>query len=338
MLFTILLFVLSLIVLVKSANYFVHFAAKLAKRFGVSEFVIGLTLVAVGTSLPELANTIIASIQGVNDFALGNVIGSNMANLGLSVGLSLLLASIVVRAKLYRREIAVLVLGTAAFAYTASDGLLTRSEGMFLVLLFTAHLVYITKIYRDFATVVKQPEVEYFVRYLSHIQVQLTPAKLYARYHQLTSSNTKAIALDMLGVIVSCVFLIGGSTLLVKSVVALAAQLGIANGAVAATLVALGTTTPELSVSIASVRKGYHDLLFGNIIGSNIVNILLILGIGAYLHPIAIVSTVLLRAVPLLCISTLLLAGILLVSWRVPRWVGSVFVLLYALFVALWFF
>lgn len=323
------LFVVSLVVLVKSSGGFVHFSAKIARRLGASEFMIGLTLVAIGTSLPEFMNTIVASLGGVNGFALGNIMGSNMANMGLSIGVSVLLASIFIKPKLYRRELTMLILSTVAFVVAAGDGRIGRDEGFLLALLFIGYMLYVTKILDDFVERIKPVELDYFVRYLSKVDYRKA-----VRGQVEFVSRSRYLIVDLTAVIACGVLLVAGSKLLVQSVLDLTSLLGVSSAGVAATLVAVGTTTPELSVSLASVRRGFHDMLFGNIIGSNIINMLFIIGVGAFIAPFAISPIVLYWALPLLCLSTLLIALALMRKGVVPKPVGAAMLGLYIVFLA----
>ncbi len=263
----------------------------------------------------------------MNEIALGNVLGSNMANLGLSVGLSILLATIVIIPQLYRRELVILAFATAALTYFASDGIVSVIEGVLLLVGFGVYLLVITRAFKDFSSLIAPPELDYFVQYLSKIDVHLLH-----QYRKIKTKRFRAIVNDFLAVAGCAGVLIIGSRLLLFSILDMAKLLGVTSGAVAATIVAIGTTTPELSVSIASVRKGYHDMLFGNILGSNVVNILLILGLGAVLSPIAVPAHVLHFAIPLLCLSTALLLAVLAFPWKVSRVVGVGFLAIYGVF------
>lgn len=326
-LWTILLFGASLYVVVKAAGGFVHFAAKIARRLGVSEFVIGLTLVAIGTSLPELMNTIVSSVQGVSDVALGNILGSNMANMGLSIGVSILFASMVIRPELFRREIVLLSLGTILFVTLAANGVLSKLDGILLITSFGIYLAVVTRAFKDFAALISPVELRYFVQYLARIDRHVVE-----QYRKMRTKRFRKAAFDVVAAMGCAVALIFGSRYLLSSILSMASLLGVTSGAVAATIVAIGTTTPELSVSIASVRKGYHDMLFGNIIGSNIVNLLLIIGVGSLIQPIAVSQAVVWTMLPLLIAATLVLVIALSRPWKLYRPVGIIFLVLYATF------
>lgn len=329
-LWTILIFVLTLWVVVKASGGFVHFAAKIARRLGVSEFVIGLTLVAIGTSLPELMNTIISSIKGESGVALGNILGSNMANLGLSIGLSILLASLLIKPELYRRESMLLALGTAIFALLSMDGELSAFDGSLLVMGFIGYVLVVTRAFREFSNLIKPVELQYFVEYVGKLDRHIVE-----QYRRMQTKKFRRAAFDVIAALGCAFALILGSNYLLESILSMASLLSITSGAVAATIVAIGTTTPELSVTIASVRKGYHDMLFGNIIGSNLVNLLLIMGLGSMIKAITVPYAIIHTILPLLCVVTALLVLILAFNWRVPRPIGAVFVGAYALFLVL---
>lgn len=342
---TLVLFGIALVLVVKSSDYFVHFAAKIAKRFGVSEFVIGLTLVAIGTSLPELTNAAISAVLGVNEIALGNVLGSNMANLGLSIGFSILLATITVTPRIYRREVLVLLASTTLFILASLDGVISGSEGAAFVLLFLFYLGYVSRIFGTLERSVRPAELNYFVEYVGRAKEVVSLQRMQERYNELQRGAKRFAAawtgralLDMFGVIASAGVLIYAADLLVGNAVRLAALLGITSAGVGATIVAVGTTMPELSVSIASVRKGYHRMLIGNIIGSNIVNVMLVIGVTAAILPLQVPLAIMLAAYPLLVASVAFFAYILLRKGTVPKWAGALLLGLYLVFLALmWF-
>jgi cation:H+ antiporter len=323
-------FALALTGVVKASSYFVEFATRLARRMGVSEFLIGLTLVAVGTSLPELTNSVVSSLKGINEFALGNIIGSNMANVTISVGLAILLGTITVESVLYRRELFVLFITTVCFLFITLDGVVQAYEGLLLLVFFAFYMLYANKIFSNLEKLIDRKELSYFVEHLTNVPEHVkTITHHYKRFIAFWSREN---LLDIGGMVASGAVLLVSANYLVDSAVNLAAFFGVTSTAVGATIVAVGTTTPELSVSIASVRKGYHQLLFGNLIGSNIVNILLIFGLTAAIQPITITSASIYYGLSLLLVSTVLFLALLSFDGKIRKVFGFVFLGLYALF------
>jgi len=285
---TLVVFALALGCLVKSADVFVHYAARIARRFGVSEFVIGLTLVAVGTSLPELANALVSSLRGDNAISFGNLVGANVANLCVSIGLATFFARVKVEPKLYRKELVVLAVATIAFCITTFDGVISRSEGAVLLVLFMIYLQSVAKVLFDFRRLIDPSEMGYFVEHVANLRSKVISIRFGAHGNVLPGKATSALAKDTLALVVSAGVIMFSSVILVSRAHEIALGLGTSVAGVGATIVALGTTLPELSVSIASVRKGYYNLLFGNIIGSNIVNLLLVGGLAATISPMIV--------------------------------------------------
>jgi cation:H+ antiporter len=285
---TALIFFVALFALVKSADTFVHYAARIARRFGVSEFVIGLTLVAIGTSLPELANVLISSLRGDNSIAIGNIIGANIANICVSIGLASFLVRVRVEPKYYRRELIVLGVATTVFLVAALDGFVARSEGAVLLVLFAVYLQLVTKILFDFSRLIDPKELEYFVDHLAKLRARIAAVQLFTRQPVRGPRWNPALTKDVLALSVSTMVLVYSSDILVQQAVQFASAFGTSTTAIGATIVAIGTTMPELTVALASVRRGYYHMLFGNIIGSNIVNLLLIGGLAAVILPFAV--------------------------------------------------
>ncbi len=337
LLMTVLVFIFALALLVKSADAFVHYSARIARRFGISEFVIGLTLVAVGTSLPELANALISSFNGANSLSLGNLVGANVANLCVSLGLATFFARVKVEPKFYQRELLVLAVSTTAFVLAMLDGIITRSEGAVLLVLFVIYLQMVAKVLFDFSRLIDPAELSYFVEHLANLRAKIASVRFGAKSVASKGIATSALAQDTLALLISALVLVVSSDMLVNRALEIALAFGTSITGVGATIIAIGTTIPELSVSIASVRKGYYHLLFGNIIGSNIVNLLLIGGLAASITPI-LVPAVIIWSTVFLVLATI--AGIYLLSRRgiLSRIVGSCLLAFYTCFLAVsWF-
>lgn len=265
MLLDVLLVLAGMAALYFGGEWLVNGAEKLALSFGVSVLIISLTVVAIGTSMPELLVSLQGALGGSSDLAIGNVIGSNIANIGLILGATALLSPLLIQASLLRREIPLMILFTLLVIGMAADGALSRVDGFFLLLaylLFTVAFYFFAK--RDAATA-----------------EQLTAE---VGEQPTDSSRPRDFARLLLGIAALAL----GSRLMVAGAVSLARSVGISELVIATTLVAFGTSLPELATSLSAVRQNVTDVAIGNVIGSNIANLLLILGIVALVTPIPV--------------------------------------------------
>ncbi len=250
----------------------VHGASHLARRWGVPAFVVGLTVVAFGTSAPELAVNVLASLRGDADISFGNVVGSNLANLGLILGVAALITPLAIESTVIRREIPMMLLATGAIVVMALDPLLTdapaaydRSDGWTLLVFFSVFL------YTAAATVLRRREADTFVG--SSIGVLSS-----------TLSAPRCAALIIAGLAA----LIWGADVTLRNAVVIATDLGVAPAIIGLSVVALGTSLPELVASTIAASRGESDLAVGNVVGSNIFNILFILGVTSSIGPVPV--------------------------------------------------
>lgn len=241
------------------AEWLVRGAAGLARVFGISPLVVGLTVVSYGTSAPELAVSLVAALDGKSAIALGNVLGSNIANIGLILGLTALISPPRVDASLARRELPVLVLATAAVPVCLIGGVIQRFEGVLL----TAGAIGFTLVTLRWSR--GEPTG----------QVEDEPAEKGSR-----------LGLAAFAVVGLVTLLIGGKVL-VDGAVGLALAFGMTERVVGLTVVAIGTSLPELAASLVAALRGHSELAVGNVVGSNIFNVLLILGVTSTVSPIA---------------------------------------------------
>jgi len=300
----------SAIFLAYSSNWFTDGASKLAKGIGVSNFMIGLSVVAIGTSLPEIAISAYSSLTGASGIAIGNVIGSNITNIALILGIAAILRPIVIDTEVYRdARIHVLLLAVTSCWFLYSDAI-TRPTGLLLIL---AYLWYIRDGYRRHRSSHSDPEVA-------------------------GCSIPRDLAMPLLqtafgaaGVLVACSFLIDAAT-------SIASELGVSDTAIGLTLVALGTSLPELAVSVTAARKGHGMMVLGNVIGSNIANILLALGAGASIRTIPLTDSETITT-DLVLMVFLAMAMIFFMRYRgvIDRRGGFLFVMAYVTFAAMVF-
>lgn len=243
------------VLLVKGADWFVEGAAGIAGRFGIPQLVIGLTIVAMGTSLPEAAVSITSALSGAAGITVGNVVGSNILNILLILGITSLILPIPVQRSTVRIEIPLMIAVTIVFLLSGLDHQIRRWEGLLYWLIFLGYLAYLFRIAK------KYEEKEEPVARLP----------LWLQLLMLTGGGAVIIA---------------GSNLAVRGATEIARFLGVSERFIGLTVVALGTSLPELMTSVIAARKGNADIAIGNIVGSNIFNILFVAGTSAIIIPV----------------------------------------------------
>ena len=265
-----LLLVLGLTLLVGGGEIMVRGATGLARGLGVSPLAIGLTVVAFGTSAPELAVNLTAALQGRSDISFGNIIGSNMANIGLIVGFTALLRPIPVRASFVSREIPMMLLATAAAVILGLDKFLgrgpdvySRGESLIFLLLFVVFILY---------------TVGDFVRQRGGNGAERLPDE----------PEAAPVLKSLLVTAVGLAALIGGADVTVDAAVGLARLFGVSEVIIGLTVLAIGTSLPELVASVAASVRGHVELAIGNVVGSNIFNLCLVLGASGAVTPIKV--------------------------------------------------
>lgn len=300
-----------LTLLIWSADQFITGAIDSARRLGMSPMLIGLTLVAFGTSAPEVLVSVVAAITDAGDIAVGNAIGSNIANLGLVLGITALLAPVALARPTRRIELPLLAIVTIGTWLLFQDDHLSARDGLFMLgILAVAFTV--------------------LVRYG---QAASMLAEEMPEPHE--NRSTGFLTLQITG---GLILLLASSRLLVWGAVELALTLGVSELVVGLTVVAVGTSLPELAASIASALKGRHDMVMGNLIGSNLFNLLLVLAVPALVAGIPLNSDVITRDYGAMVAVTLLLAGLAIVyhrQGRLSRIGGGILLAFYIGYVAL---
>ena len=271
-----------LILLVWSADKFVEGSATTASHFGMPPLLIGMVVVGFGTSAPEMAVSALAASQGNPGLALGNAYGSNITNIALILGITALLAPIAVHSQVMRKELPILILVTAFAGWQLWDGDLSRMDAIGLMLAFVVLIGW--SIYQG----LRQPD-DALAKEMTE-EVHAMPVR-------------KAI----LWLVVGLLLLIISSRILVWGAVDLATTFGISDLVIGLTIVAVGTSLPELASSIIAARKGEHDLALGNILGSNLFNTLAVVGIAGLIAPMPVAPEVLTRDFPVMAALTLVL-------------------------------
>ncbi|TVR44617.1 MAG: sodium:calcium antiporter [Bacteroidia bacterium] len=311
---TYILFVAGFILLVYGANWLVDGAASIARRYHISNVVIGMTIVALGTSAPELVVNLVASFKGTADVALGNVLGSNVSNILLILGVSALLFPLAVNHNTLWKEVPFAILGAALVGILANDALLDgigqskiyRSDGIVLILFFVLFSVYAFGISR---------------------QKGIAPVEKNIREFSMGRS--------LLLVIAGIVALVAGGRWIVQGAVEIASTLGMSEAVISLTIVALGTSLPELATCVAAALKKNVDIVIGNVLGSNIFNVFFVLGTSAVIKPLPF-NEVLNFDIFVGLGAVMLLWAFLAISGKntLQRWQGVLFILLYIAYIA----
>ena len=306
MLLDIVLIVVGITLVLFGADKLTEGASALARRMKVPEIIIGLTIVAAGTSAPELFVSLVSALNGTPDMAVGNVVGSNTMNAMLIVGCAAMVAPMTISRSTVRKDIPFSVAASVLLMLLALNGFLGRVDGIVLLLGFAVFMAYTL----SSATKPTNPTAT------TEPTAPTTP-----------TSPTKSLAYIVFGLAA----LVLGSNLFVDSASNVAASLGISEGVIGLTVVAGGTSLPELATSVVAARKGQSAIAIGNVIGSNVFNILLILGLTATISPLQIEGiTTIDMAVMLLSVSLVWLFSF--TKFTVERWEGAVLVVGYLVY------
>lgn len=304
--------IIGFILLIKGADIFVDGASNIAKKFGIPSIIVGLTIVSLGTSAPELAVSLIASLEGSNGITIGNVLGSNIFNTLIVLGLTSIIMPIIIKKSIIFKDyivnvIVTIVLLILTFGRTLlnNEPGLTRVSGIILLIGCIGYTIYLIKSAKDGNDNNGNEEINIF------------------------SSSIKII-IGIIGIIL-------GGNLVVNSASDIAYSFGLSDKLVGLTIVAMGTSLPELVTSMIAAIKGENDIAIGNVLGSNIFNILLILGVSSTINPIVISSSLLVDIVFLIVISVIL--GIFMFKGKkeklsLGRVEGLILVLLYISYIA----
>lgn len=303
MVLDVLLLVAGIGILYFGADWLVRGAARLAGSLGVSPIVVGLTVVSFGTSAPELVVCTVAALGGNPDLALGNVLGSNLANIGLILGVTALVRPLAVAARVVWREVPLMLLVTVAVYPLAWDLVISRPEGLLLILGLIAYLVFVFQSVEDEA-----PEI----------------IGEYEEYMKASSVAANGLVWRDMGLIVlGCAGLVVGGYAIVESAVSVASRLGVSQVIIGFTVVAVGTSLPELATAVVAAMRDEADIAVGNVIGSNIFNIAAILGTAALVGPLPVSKTLLVRELPAVVVMSLLVFPMLRTRWSIDRWEGA---------------
>lgn len=346
----IVLLVLGVIIVLKGADWLTDGAVNIATRFGVSQMVIGLTIVAMGTSMPEFCVSMVSALKGTPDLAVGNVVGSNTLNTLLIVGCSALVAPIMVKRSSVKRDIPFAVVASLLMLLFCLDGAIGRIDAAVLFAgfcLFMFVTLKYAKTTEEHAAAVATSGAAMATAAAASTSVSETPtSQTFApeastsqpSSSEASSSETsaqeasQASGTSMLKAVVMLVVgllcLIAGSNMFVDNASFVASSLGVSDAVIGLTIVAGGTSMPELATSMVSAKKGNSDIAIGNVIGSNVFNILMIIGITGLVKPMHIAGITTLDLIMMLA-SMLLMWFFCRTTYKVKRWEGAVLTIIY---------
>ncbi len=293
----------SLFILIKSADYFTDYAEKIGLYFGLSPFIIGVTIVSIGTSLPELISSLIAILTGNSTIVIGDVIGSNVTNIFLVLGVAVVLTkNFIIDREISDIDLPLLISSSLLLSIFMWDKKIDFVESLILVAGLIVYLIYAVK---------------------ENYSLNLVSSDI---------KNSKLSFFVWLGLFLSAFFIYLGAKYTVESVIKLSALLGVGADIISASVVALGTSLPELIVTISSVRKKKYEVAIGNVLGSNIFNALGVVGISGLFGTLLISPNMIFLGIPFLLIATSLFFVMTFVK-KVSRWEGLFLILFYVSFI-----
>ncbi|MDD3247407.1 MAG: calcium/sodium antiporter [Methanosarcina sp.] len=382
-----LIFVGGLLLLVKGADLFVMSSSWIAKRFGVSEFIIGLTLVSIGTSVPELASSLTASFEHANGIVMGNVLGSNIANIGLVVSTAALLSNVKTEELMLRRDGYIMLFSAFLFLLFVLDFRISRIEALIFLLLYVAYLLFLLeKVKKHEEDIYFKDFMNYFFKfeYIFDLKARIetgvrgridekrikeavkesyeererekeTKTEEEIRIEIKTYTEIKAeneteikneteteiknetetlsessLLIELIKLVAGVIAIIVGARYFVGQSIFFALLLEVPETLIGISLVAVGTSIPELMVTVSAARSGYASIALGNVIGSNISNTLLILGCSGLVHPLTVTEISVYYITPFMLLISVMLLLFIRTGWRIKRFEGLILFLLYS--------
>lgn len=370
MFFTFLVFLAGLAVLIKGSDVFVDSSSRIARRIGVSDLVIGLTFVAMGTSLPEFITSIVASYTHNPELVIGDITGACIANIGLNLGIASILSTLAIEKKLFYRYGLVMLGVSILFLVFSWDGTFSRVEGVIMILIFLLYMEFLFRVFSSsrwrarFSGYLNQVvglrrlvdvgilwnimkrgvDLDTYKKLIG-FGINLSSASLITVgegadprthyrllrrvYERLKAELLRDAAISL----VSLFFIFIGARYVVKSASEISLSLGVSQTVVGIIMVALGTSLPELMVSLSAVRKGFVNILIGNIIGSNITNIAFIVGVASLINPIPLTEMAVYRVIPTVILFSVMLLFFIKIDWKIKKGRGVILLVSYLLFV-----
>jgi len=303
---TLILFALGFILLSYGANVLVRGAENLATTMGIAPLVVGLTIVAFGTSAPELAVNMQSAWTGKSDLAVGNIVGSNILNILLILGIGAIIAPLGVHKRIVKIEIPLMIGASILLLILSLDGILNRWDGLILAAGIVGYIIYSIKTCHQ----LKNPD-------------EMCPTEV--------NENTKNIFYQLLLIAVGLGLLVIGSQWLVNGAVMVAKYLGISELIIGLTIVSIGTSLPEIATVIVASRRGQQDIVVGNVVGSNLFNILLVLGFTSLIAPngITVSNAAIVFDMPVMIVVAMACLPIFFTGYLIERWEGILFLFYY---------
>jgi len=303
------LIIAGLVILVFGGDYLVKGASGIALKFNMPSMLVGMTVVALGTSSPELVVSVRAALAGKPDISTGNVVGSNVANVCLILGITTIIFPVLIKKSVLKNDWVVMMLASIIFYLTALNGEISRWEGIVFVGLLAG--------------------------YISFSFFKANRAAKEAIPEELKSGKAKGIWILVLYIVLGTVGLIYGAKWFLEGAEAIARNLGVSDRVIAITLVAFGTSVPELAASIIAAFKKEHDIFLGNIIGSNLFNLLAILGITAIINPISVADEIIQSDVFWMLSTSFVLLPMGLLGNKLSRFDGSLLLITYIIYISI---
>jgi cation:H+ antiporter len=326
----------ALAVLVRSADLLVEYAVRIARRFDLSDLVVGLLITSVGTSLPELTSSLAAAFSGRPALVIGNVVGSNIANIGLVVGAAALIRPFTTTPKMHDRDGFIMMAAGILFFALIQDNRLSRIDAAAFLFVYAAYVAFVARSDREGV----EARFESFLEFMFRLDLTAPLARRLRRREQDRTRPPRS-TVDRVGlsreawiVALATALLIVSARYVVVGAVGLARELAVPDNLIGLSLVAIGTSLPELFVAVASVRRGSAELVAGNVVGSNIANLLLIGGLASLVRPLDVPELSVVYSTPIMLFFTLGLLHFIRSDWRISRSQGAVAVAAYIGFLA----
>lgn len=294
MILNILFIVIGIVLVLWGADRLTDGAVAVAEKMKMPQIVIGLTIVAMGTSMPEFCVSLISALKGTSDLAVGNIVGSNIFNTLLIVGVSALVAPMSIMKTTVRKDIPFALVASALLLIMCLDGDISRIDAAIL-----------------------------FVMFLIFMNITLRGAKAQGTDLEEKEKKPMATWLSVVWILVGLACLIGGSNLFVDGATAVATKLGVSEAVIGLTIVAGGTSLPELATSVVSARKGNSGIAIGNVLGSNVFNILAILGLTGVISPMTL-KGITMTDLSMMVISIILIWLFSFTKYKIERWEGAI--------------
>lgn len=300
MILNILFIVIGIVLVLWGADRLTDGAVAVAEKMKMPQIVIGLTIVAMGTSMPEFCVSLISALKGTSDLAVGNIVGSNIFNTLLIVGVSALVAPMSIMKTTVRKDIPFALVASALLLIMCLDGDISRIDAAIL-----------------------------FVMFLIFMYITLRGAKVQGTDVEEKEKKPMATWLSVVWILVGLACLIGGSNLFVDGATAVATKLGVSEAVIGLTIVAGGTSLPELATSVVSARKGNSGIAIGNVLGSNVFNILAILGLTGVISPMTL-KGITMTDLSMMVISIILIWLFSFTKYKIERWEGAILTAVFA--------